>query len=72
MPKVKIVQIAIAVATDSVNGAEDRAEYLDDQGRVWYQVPIYEEIPPEVSSINKRFSHYEWKQVELPDEPEAA
>lgn len=64
MSKVKIVHVAYM----GKNGAP---EYTDDQGRVWYQVPQYITVQDTHDpSIERRaFDHYEWKQLELPDEP---
>jgi hypothetical protein len=56
MSKIKIIQIALA--TDSENGLY--GEYLDDQGRVWYQ-------HSERDDGNEWITN--WKQLELPDEP---
>lgn len=62
MAKVKIVQMTLSVATDSVNGLEERAEYLDDKGRVWYQIG---------KKVNDEWVT-EWCQLPLPNEPEGA
>lgn len=50
--KIKVVQIAIAASETEI-----RSEYLDDMGRVWYEV--YDNTSKE----------YLWKQLNLPDEP---
>lgn len=65
MTKIKIVQMTLAVASDSVNGFEERSEYLDDQGRVWYQDGHRETLPGDTDPTWIT----EWKQLELPDEP---
>lgn len=66
MTKIKVVQIAMAASTDDTWDAQ----YVDDLGRVWYQDPVYNEKstidPPGIAKV---FSHYEWKQLELPEEP---
>lgn len=62
MPKIKVVQIALGKEDGSLYG-----EYLDDKGRIWYQQALYNKAK---DFRNKTFSHYEWKQLELPDEPE--
>lgn len=55
MSKVKIVQISV-----TSNETDTYSEYLDDQGRVWYQIREYQEG-------NYK---YVWKQLDLPEEPQ--
>lgn len=68
MSKIKIVQISVSSHEDIVN------EYLDDKGRVWYQTAVFTEAhdKSDGTRMGRQFSHYEWKQVELPNEPESA
>lgn len=69
MAAIKVVQIALAMGKD-IDGAEERAEYLDDKGRVWYQESKL--IYP-AGSTSRADAHWEseWKQLELPEEPTA-
>ncbi len=72
MAKVKIVQIAVALASDSVNGGEERQLFLDDKGRVWYPHAVPDEDKCEYDELGRRTkSVYKdaWSQLELPDEP---
>jgi hypothetical protein len=63
MSKIKVVQIAYM-------GEDQPTEYLDDKCRVWWQKAILRESTPEDGLSTKNvFSHYEWQQIELPDEP---
>ena len=62
MTKIRIVQIALSIATDPVNGYEEYSEYLDDQGRVWYRVTQGKDTAG--NYITK------WVQLDLPEEPE--
>lgn len=65
MAKVKIVQIALALSE-----SESNSEYLDDKGRVWYQI---RQLKPGVDAGKvKTAEDYEivWVQLDLPDEPE--
>lgn len=73
MPKIKVIQIAIAVSNDSMGGIEERSEYLDDKGRVWYPNGHWE-YPDKTrtaggSRENRKWVE-EWKQIDLPDDPE--
>jgi hypothetical protein len=63
MVKIKIVQIAPA----SLEG--DRHQYLDDKGRVWYDGGHTEKYDQKEGSYKIRWVT-EWKQIELPGEPE--
>lgn len=60
MTKVNIVQIAV-----SANDTEIAERYLDDKGRVWYEVREYFK-----NGDGKSDYRWVWKQVDLPDEPE--
>jgi hypothetical protein len=62
MSKIKVVQIVD-------HGEEWPVEYLDDKGRVWYQKYIKEQMNPQFSVPER--AHYEWRQLELPEEPES-
>lgn len=70
MSKIKVVQIAMAAASEMGGSPECYTEYLDDKGRVWYLGGHYEEIPPTTAdgSSGRRWIS-EWKQLELPEEP---
>lgn len=66
MAKIKVVQVAIAMSDE--NGAD--ISYLDDKGRVWYDVGHLEKYDQdEVKKSYKSRWITEWKQVDLPDEP---
>lgn len=56
--KIKIVQIVMAASQEEFD-----YQYLDDQGRVWYQAGHWDrqEVPRNWVS--------EWKLLELPEEP---
>lgn len=70
MPKIKVIQIALAAAGDGLGGSDTQAEYLDDQGRVWYQGGKW--VYPEGSTSEKdRTWQAEWHQLELPEDPTA-
>lgn len=73
MIKVKIVQIALAMAGDNAGGTDCQVEYLDNKGRVWYIYGHYEEtvitVDQGVAPGPKEWVT-EWKQLELPEEPE--
>lgn len=69
MAAIKVVQIALASA-GSIDGTEERAEYLDDQGRVWFQESKWV-YPPGATDKKDRTLVTEWKQLELPEEPTA-
>ena len=61
MSKVKIIQIA------KVSGdRETSSEYLDDQGRVWYQTGRWVTKDGEAD----RTWVTEWHQLDLPDVPQ--
>jgi hypothetical protein len=64
MSKIKIVQIALTATCDVSGDRIETAEYLDDEGRVWYQDGHWENYDNETD--HKWV--VEWKQVELPDE----
>ena len=62
MSKIKIVQVSTACSE-----TETWSEYLDDKGRVWFQV----RQAIEGSGVaGVREYEYVWKQVDFPDEPE--
>ncbi len=64
MTKIKVVQIALAGNTENA----DSAEYLDDKGRVWYLTSRREKV---VGGYDSDYTYInEWKQVDLPDEPQ--
>lgn len=65
MSKIKVVQIAKGYDPD---GSEN-TEYLDDQGRVWYATGHWHY--PNENSSDGRVWVTDWKQLELPDEPES-
>ena len=67
--KVKIVQIAKGYNPDG----DDTTEYLDDKGRIWYQVCHWEEGAVAVDQGVEHTREYvtEWLQLELPEEPTA-
>lgn len=68
MAKIKVVQIAITMSSGLDGSTDQYAEYLDDQGRVWYQEQKW--TYPEGSTRREdRTLTTEWKQLELPDEP---
>lgn len=72
MAKVKMAQIAIAMCSDSVNGGEERALFLDDKGRVWYESTVPDKEKCEYDGegrLTKSVYKTEWRQLELPDEP---
>ncbi len=72
MAKVKIVHIAIALASDSVNGGEERALFLDDKGRIWYEQSVRDEDKCEYNesgTLTKSVYKTVWQQMESPDEP---
>lgn len=70
MAKIKVIQIAMAASPDGAGGSDSYAEYLDDQGRVWYQGGKW--VYPEGSvSEQERTWQVEWFQVELPEEPQS-
>lgn len=54
MPKIKVIQIAIAASTDDTWSME----YLDDKGRVWERIQL-----PGTRAQS-------WAQLTLPDEPQ--
>lgn len=58
MSRIKVTQIAL-VSQDG----DTYAEYLDDKGRVWYQVSVRKTVDGRTFH-----SHYEWKQLDLPEE----
>lgn len=64
MSKVRIVQIAYM-------GDDGRTEYLDNQGRIWYDDGINVVDHDHSTSTDVRYKWQpKWKQVELPEEPE--
>lgn len=68
MSSIKIVQIAMA--SDSENGLY--AEYLDDQGRIWYQSGHWKYADGNDSDQSRPADQTwvpEWKQLDLPEEP---
>lgn len=68
MSKVKIVQIALAAGSDGMGGADSYAEYLDDQGRVWYQTGRWVTKDGDAD----RTWVTEWHQLDLPVEQEGS
>lgn len=68
--KIKVIQISVGYD----NEGNDLSEYLDDKGRVWYQsghTEQYQYTPPEGGKSQTRSRWVtEWKQLDLPDEPE--
>lgn len=70
MAKIKVIQIAVAASSDGAGGSDSYAEYLDDQGRVWFQTGKF--VYPEGSiSESEKFWQTEWQQVDLPEEPQS-
>lgn len=68
MASIKVTQIAITTAVGMDGSVDQYAEYLDDQGRVWYQEQKW--VYPEGSTKREdRKLETEWKRLELPDEP---
>lgn len=65
MSKVHIVQIAKASDAD---GNID-TEYLDNYGRVWYDGGHLEKYDVTATSHKSRWVT-EWKQLEMPDDPD--
>lgn len=61
MSKIKVVQIVD-------HGDDYPVEYLDDKGRVWQQEYVKEQIDPDFDV--PFVAHYEWRQLDLPEEPE--
>lgn len=60
MSKVKLVQIANV-------GDEYPTEYLDNEGRLWFREYVKEDTDPNFGVPVR--GHYEWRQIELPEEP---
>lgn len=62
MAKIKVVQIAV-----SETESNETQYFLDDRGRVWYQEGHWDR--PREMGI-ERIWVLDWRQLDLPDEPE--
>lgn len=66
MAKIRVVQIAITLDPDN----NEYAQYVDTAGRVWFREGKYVYPPGASDRIKDRKWVTEWKQLELPEEPE--
>lgn len=70
MAKIIVVQVAITTAVGMDGSVDQYAEYLDNEGRVWYQEQKW--VYPEGSTRREdRKLETEWKQLDLPEDPTA-